>query len=141
HPIWPPYPGAGAGQPGWPPPPPGYWPPQQPYWPPPPPRRGLPGWAIGAIALGLVVLLIGGLVVAIGIGRAVRSTTSSNDWSGPQGGGYTAPAAPANPGTGNADANAVATKVDPFVVDVNTVLGYQNGRAAGTGIVLSSTGL
>jgi S1-C subfamily serine protease len=140
QPVWPGQPGAagGPGQPGWPPPP--LWPPQQPYWPPPPPRRGLPGWAVGAIALGLVALLVGGLAVAVAIGRAARSTTSANDWSGPQGGGgYTAPAAPANPGS--ADADAVAAKVDPAVVDINTVLGYRNGRAAGTGIVLSPTGL
>jgi S1-C subfamily serine protease len=35
---------------------------------------------------------------------------------------------------------AVATKVTPGLVDVNTVLGFQGARAAGTGIVLTSDG-
>ena len=38
------------------------------------------------------------------------------------------------------DAAAVAAKVTPGLVDVNTVLGLQGARAAGTGIVLSSDG-
>ena len=35
---------------------------------------------------------------------------------------------------------SVAAKVSPGLVDVNTVLGYQGARAAGTGIVLTSDG-
>jgi S1-C subfamily serine protease len=38
------------------------------------------------------------------------------------------------------DAASVAAKVTPGLVDVNTVLGFQGARAAGTGIVLSSDG-
>jgi S1-C subfamily serine protease len=38
------------------------------------------------------------------------------------------------------DPAAVAAKVSPGLVDVNTVLGYEGARAAGTGIVLSSDG-
>jgi S1-C subfamily serine protease len=34
----------------------------------------------------------------------------------------------------------IAAKVDPGLVDVNTTLGYQGGKAAGTGMVLTSTG-
>ncbi len=34
----------------------------------------------------------------------------------------------------------VASKVDPGLVDVVSTLGYQNGKAAGTGMVLTSTG-
>ncbi|MEV6410014.1 trypsin-like peptidase domain-containing protein [Kribbella sp. NPDC051718] len=36
--------------------------------------------------------------------------------------------------------SAVAAKVTPGLVDVNTVLGFQGARAAGTGIVLTSDG-
>jgi S1-C subfamily serine protease len=36
---------------------------------------------------------------------------------------------------------AVAQKVDPTLVDINTTLSYQQAAAAGTGIVLSSSGL
>ena len=34
----------------------------------------------------------------------------------------------------------IAAKVDPGLVDVVTTLGYQGGKAAGTGMVLTSTG-
>jgi S1-C subfamily serine protease len=38
------------------------------------------------------------------------------------------------------DAAAVAAQVNPAVVDINTVLGYQQARAAGTGMVITSNG-
>ncbi len=38
------------------------------------------------------------------------------------------------------NASAIASKVDPGLVDVNSTLGYQNTRGEGTGIVLTSTG-
>ena len=37
--------------------------------------------------------------------------------------------------------SAIAAKVDPGLVDINTSLGYQQEQAAGTGIVLSSNGV
>jgi S1-C subfamily serine protease len=42
---------------------------------------------------------------------------------------------------GPSDVNAIASKIDPGLVDVNTTLGYQQEQAAGTGIVLSSNGV
>ncbi|HTZ09876.1 MAG TPA: trypsin-like peptidase domain-containing protein [Acidimicrobiales bacterium] len=39
-----------------------------------------------------------------------------------------------------ADAATVAAKVDPGVVDITTRLGYESGEAAGTGMVLTSSG-
>ncbi len=41
---------------------------------------------------------------------------------------------------GPSDADAIASKVDPGLVDINTTLGYQQEQAAGTGIVLTSNG-
>jgi S1-C subfamily serine protease len=38
------------------------------------------------------------------------------------------------------DVSAIAAKVTPGLVDVNLTLGYQDNEAAGTGIVLTSTG-
>ncbi|WP_084143027.1 S1C family serine protease [Amycolatopsis taiwanensis] len=38
------------------------------------------------------------------------------------------------------DPQGVAAKVDPGLVDINTVLGYQGGEAAGTGMVLTPDG-
>ncbi len=54
-----------------------------------------------------------------------------------------------NSGGGNAssgssgpkDTTAIAAKVDPGLVDVNTTVGYAGEQAAGTGIVLSSNGV
>ena len=42
--------------------------------------------------------------------------------------------------SGPSDANAIAEKVDPGLVDINTSLGYQQEQAAGTGIVVTSDG-
>jgi S1-C subfamily serine protease len=90
------------------------------------------------VALVLAVALAAG---AFAVGRATRSSALIQPI-----GGSTAGNAPA---TGNGNSNsatsaqvaAIAAKVNPFVVDVNTTLGYANGKAAGTGIVLTSDGL
>jgi S1-C subfamily serine protease len=41
---------------------------------------------------------------------------------------------------GPADTSAIAAKVSPALVDVNSTFGYQNAQGAGTGIVLTSNG-
>ena len=43
--------------------------------------------------------------------------------------------------SGPSDVNAIASKVDPGLVDINTTVGYQGEQAAGTGIVLSANGV
>jgi S1-C subfamily serine protease len=43
--------------------------------------------------------------------------------------------------SGPSDVNAIASKVDPGLVDIDTTLGYQQEQAAGTGVVLSSGGI
>jgi S1-C subfamily serine protease len=53
------------------------------------------------------------------------------------GSGNTAP--PANT-TGPSDAAAIASRVDPGLVDVNTVVDYGQAQAAGTGMVLTADG-
>ena len=52
------------------------------------------------------------------------------------GGNATAPASSAP----SAQSAAVAAKVNVGVVDINTVLGYQHGTAAGTGMVITASG-
>jgi S1-C subfamily serine protease len=42
--------------------------------------------------------------------------------------------------SGPSDVSSIAQKVDPGLVDIDTTLGYQQEEAAGTGIVLSSSG-
>jgi S1-C subfamily serine protease len=134
---YPPQAGGGdGGWGGW--PPPGYWPPPPPPPPPPRPRRGL----IAAVVVVMAVLLVAAVGVAVVVGRTLGAANeASNRGNGTQ----TVPGTttgPGNSGNGAAlDTAAIAAKVNPAVVDVNTVLGYQNGRAAGTGIVISSSGL
>jgi S1-C subfamily serine protease len=54
------------------------------------------------------------------------------------GGGSNAP----SPGTASAapQTSAITAAVDPGIVDINTVLGYQGGAGAGTGMILTPTG-
>ena len=48
------------------------------------------------------------------------------------------PIQPVAPSTGNLNAQAIAAKVDPAIVDINTTTGL--GSAAGTGMILTSNG-
>lgn len=146
--AWPPGPSAQQ-QPG------GYWPPPGGYWPPqaPPPRR--PRRHIRAVIAGAIGASV---LVGVGIGhvawRPSPASTSSNasQDTGGLGTGQQQFGAPFQPSGGNdggatgtsgasdAASTAIAKKVDPALVDVNTTLGYQSEEAAGTGIVLTSNG-
>ena len=56
-------------------------------------------------------------------------------------GGYPGQGSSASPQpTGTANASAVASQVDPGLVDVNSTFSYQSAAGAGTGMVLTSTG-
>jgi S1-C subfamily serine protease len=94
--------------------------PQQwsPYQGPPPRRRKRLPALIGVLGLAAVTV-VGS--VAWGIDRQSTGGSASNVAQ-------------------ELDASAVSAKVSPGLVDVNTVLGYQGGQAAGTGIVLTSNG-
>ena len=84
-----------------------------------------------------------GVGVGWGLARAFRSSTPTASPavsapvaevpSQPQ-----APLQPAAPSSGSLNAQAIAAKVDPAVVDINTVTG--SGTAAGTGMILTSNG-
>jgi S1-C subfamily serine protease len=144
--------------------------PNAPFWPAPPAaaaaghrdNRLRNGLIAGGAAL--VVLAAG-----IGIGHAtwnngtqVPSAASSNNNQFPRSNGsnpfngngsnpFQAPGNSGSTGSGNSgssssgasgpsDVNAIAEKVDPGLVDINTSLGYQQEQAAGTGIVVTSDG-
>jgi S1-C subfamily serine protease len=114
----------------------------------------------GLIAGGVALVV---LAAGIGIGHAAWSTgnqnpsaaSSGNNFPSRGNNGFQFPGrttAPGNSGsTGNSgssgsssgpsDVNAIADKVDPALVDINTTLGYQQEQAAGTGIVISSNGV
>ena len=111
-------------------------------------------WATTAVAILVVIAMAAGF----GVGRAAwrSGTTTPPSTSLPSGfgnsgqfpfgsggfsfGGGSSGSTRTSAG-GPADASAIATGVDPALVDVNTTLGYQAEEAAGTGIVLSSNGL
>jgi S1-C subfamily serine protease len=115
---WPPPAAGSAGGAGWLPPS------QAPPWAPPPPYRA-PVHPLARLALAAVVaaLAVASGVLGFVIGnRPAPTTTGSLSPSTAARGGSVAPAA------------------DKWVVDVNTVLGYQGARGAGTGIVLTSSG-
>jgi S1-C subfamily serine protease len=91
-----------------------------------------------AIAVGAVGLSV---LIGLGIGRLAWPSDSSSDALS---GGNQAFGSTQSPGGGTSSTSinpqAIAAKVDPGLVDINTVLGYQNAEAAGTGIVLTSNG-
>lgn len=99
---------------------PGPYGPQYPFGPQQQPPKKHGRRLLGAGALGLAAVLVAGSV-AWGIGQ--RATGHNAELSQKA-----------------FDASSVAASVSPGLVDVNTTLGYENARAAGTGIVLTSDG-
>lgn len=156
--YWAPQPGGWGGHgghgipggPGGPPGGPGGW-----YgWAPARPRRSLPS---AVTALLLVVAVLVGLGIGHGVWNSGRGSTvipqgpaSGNNGNGFNGGGGSG----FNPfgnifggngsrnGSGSATAplNGVAASAANALVDIDTTLSYQNGEAAGTGIVLTPDG-
>ena len=64
---------------------------------------------------------------------AITSPSTTQPQTNPE-----TPIQPANPSTGSLNADAIAAKIDPAIVDINTVVG--SSQAAGTGMIISSTG-
>jgi S1-C subfamily serine protease len=88
-----------------------------------------------------VVLAVAAAAIGVFVGRAVFATGSSN----PSNTSLAAPSEPspgsATPTGGPTDAAAIAAKVDPGLVDIDTTIGFNTGlEGAGTGMVVSSTG-
>jgi S1-C subfamily serine protease len=112
------------------------------YGPPPPwaPGPALPPPASVWNRIAAVVVLIAVVAAAAGAGigfslaRAITPHQSANVIS-PE---SPIQAVTPNTGSGNTSANAIAARVSPAIVDINTTLG--NGQAAGTGMIISSTG-
>jgi S1-C subfamily serine protease len=130
-PRWPPPAGGGGGV--WAPPYP------LPPWAAPPPRS--PGTRRPLLRT-LVVVLMLGLAAASGalgfaLGKNPATTTAGADSPSGSTGSSSGSGGSPSGSTSNGD---LASSVDKWVVDVNTVLGYQNAQAAGTGIVLTSSG-
>jgi S1-C subfamily serine protease len=124
--------GAGGGQGGY--PPPGGTDPWGGYyggWGGPPPgagapkrRRGLGAFVIAAVLVLVAGALGGGLAVALN--RTTPTGSSSNSASAVS--------------ASKVNVSAITAQVDPAVVDITSTLGYQDGQAAGTGMVVTSSG-
>lgn len=119
-------------------------PPQYPYGPPPPPPRG-PGFLrYVAVAVAAAALGAGAVVGIDHLGTtstaaqspAPRVTSPASQAPQPQ---QSQPAAA--PPAGNGSEQAVVAKVSAGLVIINTALQYRSEQAAGTGIVLNSSGL
>jgi S1-C subfamily serine protease len=140
---WTPSP-AGWGAPG-----PGGWPASAPASPPPAKaRRGLA--ALAALALVLTSAGVGaGVAIAVHNNSAPRTFDASGGTSnntpsgngntgGNNGGNFGGGTGSVPSGTGTLDTSAIAAKIDPALVNINTTLAQ--GRAAGTGMLISSNG-
>ncbi len=117
-------------------------------------RRRRRGALIALLAAG--ALIVGGAGVGIGAGLGGPSNASasapSSGSSGSSGSGSIGSGIPGfpqtSPGGGSvstssgspSDVTAIAKRVDPGLVDINTQLSYQSEEAAGTGMVLTSRG-
>jgi S1-C subfamily serine protease len=159
--------GPGYGGPGYggPPTGPGYPGSYLPPPPPPPPSGHQPRrrFRTGIAIAGATVIALG---AGIGIGAAAwnnsptplsasapsnatspGSGSSGSPFGSGNSGGFSVPGGEGNSGSsgtsnngGPSDVSAIADKVDPGLVDINTSLGYAQEEAAGTGIVLTSNG-
>jgi S1-C subfamily serine protease len=153
-----------AQSPGWGPPPagwggpnPGAWPPVAPMQPPVPPAPPAPRARRGIAVLAALALVLASAGVGAGVAVALHDNSKSRSFDSantvptiPSGngnfvipgttvpgfGGTTPATTP--PGSGTLDMNAIAGKVDPALVNINTTLAQ--GRAAGTGMLISSSG-
>lgn len=123
--------------------------PDQSFLPPPPPAQLPPAAPVGntlwhriaaAVVVASVVAAAAGAGIGWSVARAINphlgtAQTITQPQTNPE-----APIQATQPSTGAAlDAKAIAAKVNPAVVDINTVVG--SGQAAGTGMIISSSGL
>jgi S1-C subfamily serine protease len=115
-----------------------------------PPRAAAPaepksaGRNIALLVLALV-LLGAGVGIGHGLWNATSAASSSPSAASPPPRVQvpSSPISPTSPSPASgapSDITAIASKVDPGLVDINTTLSYQSEQAAGTGMVLTSSG-
>lgn len=100
---------------------------------PPRPRPSRTGRGLASVAALVVATALAGYGI-----RQVESQSSS--WPATRARPVASADTGSSPASGSFDANAIAAQVDPAVVDINTVLSNGQGEAAGTGMVLTSSG-
>jgi S1-C subfamily serine protease len=97
-----------------------------------------------ATAVGFGIGTAGASSTVVGVGTAADAATTAPGWS-PRGTAGTLPGTgswPYGSSPGDTAGTAASASADQQlgVVDIDTVLGYQNGEAAGTGMVLTADG-
>src|SRR6267142_833662 len=117
-------------------------PPWVPAPPPPPPAPPVDNSFWHRLAAGVVVLAVIAAATGAGLGwslaRSINSHAPTAQVTQPSTESES-PLQPANPSNGGSlNAQAIAAKVDPAIVNINTVVG--SGQAAGTGMIISSNG-
>lgn len=136
HSLLPP---AGAGLPGSP----------APAWAPPPAApqsSSLWHQLAAAVVIAAVIAAAAGAGIGWSLARtinarsgAAQTNTQTNTDQPAQPAQPGSPIQPVNPGTGGSlNTDAIAAKIDPAIVDINTVVG--SGQAAGTGQIITSNG-
>ena len=107
-----------------------------PVWtqPPLPPRDTIWHRIAAFIVLIAVVAAAAGAGIGWSLARVISTNQVAQNTAQPQ-----SPIVAATPGTGSSTGtSAIAAKVDPAIVDINTTVG--SSQAAGTGMIISSTG-
>ena len=111
-----------------------------PAWMPAPPSTPTSVWH--RIAAFVVLIAVVAAVAGAGIGWSLARVVNNRPVASattPPAQSPIVPVTPStNPLTGGTTADAVAARVDPAIVDINTVIG--SSQAAGTGMIISSTG-
>ncbi len=104
-----------------------------------PPRQGARGVTAVIAALvvtAIVAFLIGGAMSARSTPKAVGVAAPSS----PSAGSGSSSSSSGTGGTATSGGSSATTASYNGIVDINTELGFRNGRAAGTGMVLTSSG-
>jgi len=97
---------------------------------------------VGAAVVTMAAVLVLGRATSNGRPSvsASPSSMSASSQIGSNSSGTPASSSSTATGFGSTDVSSIADKVDPGLVDIDTVLGFQEEEAAGTGIVLTSSG-
>jgi S1-C subfamily serine protease len=93
-----------------------------------------------ALLLAALLLLVAGVAIGHGLWSQASSPASSLAPTTRPVPRVTPTTSPAPASGAPSDVTAIASKVDPGLVDINTTLSFQGEQAAGTGMVLTSSG-
>jgi S1-C subfamily serine protease len=110
-------------------------PPWAPQPPPAPPSNTLWHRLAAGVIVAAVIAAASGAGIGWSLARAIHPPAGVAQTVTP---GAEAPIRPTTPTTSALDTTAIAAKVDPAIVDINTVVG--TGQAAGTGMIITSSG-